>query len=346
MKALVTGASGFLGSHIVDACVRAGDQVRVLVRKQSDLSYLRTISGIEYAFGDLRDTASLRAATDGVDVVHHSAARVTDTGTRTQFWDENVLGTQRLMEAATEAGAQRFVFISSPSALMGVKDGDRFGIDESQPYPARHLNFYSETKAAAERLVLAANHPGLTTVALRPRGIWGPRDHSGFMPRLVAKMRSGKLPNLSGGRPVYASLCHCHNAAEASVRAARANGVGGKAYFVADPQPVEVWSMLAALARALGLKPPTKQVPLGSLRAAAFMTDMVWKLPPLAKHCSPPISRYTLALLTRTTTYNTSAARRDLAPPSVDHEAGMAQLLTWIHSIGGVDEFTRKVAQP
>ncbi|MFE7777098.1 NAD-dependent epimerase/dehydratase family protein [Streptomyces sp. NPDC057445] len=343
MKVLVTGASGFLGSHIVDACVRAGDEVRVLVREESDLSHLRTVPGVEFAYGDLRDATSLRRAMDGIDVVHHSAARVTDRGTRAQFRDENVAGTDRLMGAARQAGARRFVFISSPSALMGVRGGDQLDIDESEPFPERHLNLYSETKAAAERLVLAADATDFTTVALRPRAVWGPRDHSGFMPRLIAKMMTGSLPDLSGGRPVYASLCYCENAADACVRAARADGVGGRAYFIADEKPVEIWSMLALIAERFGGRPPTRQVSHGLLRALAFTADMVWKLPPLARHSSPPLSRYTLALLTRSATYDTSAARRDLTPPTVDHDAGMARLEAWIDSIGGVHEFIRKV---
>ncbi|MEJ8632526.1 NAD-dependent epimerase/dehydratase family protein [Streptomyces sp. MS2.AVA.5] len=343
MKVLVTGASGFLGSHIVDACVRAGDEARVLVRKESDLTYLRTVPGVEFAYGDLRDAASLRGAMDGIEVVHHSAARVTDRGTRAQFRDENVAGTERLMAAARAAGARRFVFISSPSALMGVRRGDQIDIDESEPYPARHLNLYSETKAAAERLVLAADRADFTTVALRPRAVWGPRDHSGFMPRLIAKMMTGNLPDLSDGKRVYASLCYCTNAANACVRAARAEGVGGRAYFIADNKPVEVWSMLTGLAERFGGRPPAKQVPHGVLRALAFTADMVWKLPPLARNFSPPLSRYTLALLTRSATYDTSAAHRDLAPPPVAHETGMAELESWIASIGGVDAYIRKV---
>lgn len=343
MKVLVTGASGFLGSHIVDACVRAGDEVRVLVREQSDLSHLRTVPGIEFAHGDLRDAASVRRAVDGIDVVHHSAARVTDRGTRAQFWDENFGGTLRLLTAARLAGARRFVFISSPSALMAVRGGDRLGIDESEPFPARHLNLYSATKAAAERLVLASDRDGFTTVALRPRAVWGPRDHFGFMPRLIAKMMTGRLPDLSGGRRVYASLCYCENAADACVRAARADGVGGRAYFIADREPVEIWSMLAQLAQRFGGRPPTGEVSPGLLHALAFASDMVWKLPPLAKRSSPPLSRYTLALLTRSATYDTSAAQRDLLPPRVDHETGMVRLEGWIDSIGGVNEFIRKV---
>lgn len=343
MRVLVTGASGFLGSHIVDASVRAGDHVRVLVRDSSDLSYLRTLGDIEFVHGDLRDDDSLRCAVQGIDVVHHSAARVTDRGTHRQFWAENVTGTQRLMMRARHAGARRFVFISSPSALMGTRDGDRLSIDERAPYPARHLNLYSQTKAAAERLVLAADRPRFTTVALRPRAVWGPRDHSGFLPRLLAKMRAGNLPDLSGGRPVYASLCYCENAAQACVRAARAPGVNGRAYFVTDQQPIEVWSMLTDLARRFGGTPPTRRVSPTLLGAAAATTDLLWRLPPLARRYSPPLSRYSLALLTRSATYDNTAACRDLAVPHIDHDTGMRRLTSWIDDIGGIDAFLGKV---
>ncbi|SEE72672.1 Nucleoside-diphosphate-sugar epimerase [Streptomyces sp. 2231.1] len=341
VKVLVTGASGFLGSHIVDACLRGGDTVRVLVREESDISRLRTLP-VELVFGDLRDPVSLRRAADGIDVVHHSAARVTDRGSPAQFRDANVDGTRRLMSAASNAGVRRFVFISSPSALMGIRDGDRLGIDESEPYPKKFLNWYSKTKAAAERLVVAANRADFTTVALRPRAIWGPRDYFGFMPRLLAKMMTGSLPDLSAGRPVYASLCYCENAAAASVRASRAQGVGGRAYFIADPEPVEVWSTLADLAERYGAIPPTRRVRRAPLQALAFATDMLWKLPPLARYAAPPVSRYSLALLTRSATYDVSAARRDLTAPAVDHQTGMTKLSAWIDEIGGVDEFIRK----
>ncbi|MFD0278044.1 NAD-dependent epimerase/dehydratase family protein [Kitasatospora sp. NPDC127111] len=344
MKVLVTGASGFLGGHLVDGALRAGHEVRALVRPTSDLSRLRTLPGVEPVFGDLGDAASLRRAVAGVDVVHHSAARVVDFGTRAQFTAENVDGTARLLTAARDAGAGRFVFISSPSALMGPDDGDRLGIDESAPYPDRWLNLYSETKAAAERLVLAADRPGFTTVALRPRGIWGPRDHAGFLPRLVGRMLTGGLPDLSGGRPVLVSLCHCDNAVTAALRAAEApaEAVGGKPYFVTDREQTDLWAFLTRLAGLFGGTPPTRRVRPAVRDALVGSVELLWRLPALAARREPPISRYAVALLTRSTTYSTSAAERDFGyRPVTDQETGLRRLRDWVESIGGPDAFTR-----
>ncbi|MEY9212587.1 NAD-dependent epimerase/dehydratase family protein [Thermobifida halotolerans] len=339
MRVLVTGASGFLGSHVAEACLRAGDEVRALVRPTSDPGHLRTLPGVEIVHGDLGDTASLRAAAEGVDVVHHSAARVLDHGSRAQFWDTNVEGTRRLLEAARDGGARRFVFVSSPSAVMDGRD--QVDVDESIPYPRRYLNLYSQTKAAAERLVLAADAPGFTTCALRPRAVWGPRDRHGFMPKLLGRLLAGRLPDLSGGRRVTAALCHCANAAHACVLAARADGVGGRAYFVTDAEPVDVWAFMAEVAEMFGAPPPRRRVPPVLRDALVEAVELAWRMPFLAHHHDPPLSRYSVALLTRSSTYDTAAARRDLGyRPLVDRSTGLEGLRSWVEEIGGPGVWT------
>ncbi|WP_129312286.1 NAD-dependent epimerase/dehydratase family protein [Streptomyces sp. L2] len=346
MKVLVTGASGFLGGHLVDHCVREGHHVRALVRPSSAKAPWHGTPGVEPAYGDLRDPRSLRQAVEGVDVVLHSAARVVDYGRRAQFWDTNVEGTRRLLDAAGTAGVRRFVFVSSPSALMRPDEGDRHDVDESVPYPDRWLNLYSETKAVAEQLVRAANRPGFTTCALRPRGIWGPRDHSGFLPKLLAKMLDGRLPDLSGGRRVLVSLCHCDNAATACLRAAEAPAgrVGGNAYFIADAERTDLWAFLARVAELFGGRPPTRRVPAPALDAAVRAAELLWRLPPLAARREPPLSRYSLALLTRSGTYDTTAAARDFGyAPVVSQETGLRDLADWVESTGGVRAFVRAV---
>src|SRR5690606_13363434 len=110
---------------------------------------------------------------------------------------ENVYATEHLLAAARRDGVSRFVFVSSPSALMDRDGGDQIDVDESVPYPRRYLNYYSETKAAAERAVLAADSPGLRTVALRPRAIWGAGDRSGPLVRMLSRTQAGSLPDLS-----------------------------------------------------------------------------------------------------------------------------------------------------
>ncbi|MFK0222890.1 NAD-dependent epimerase/dehydratase family protein [Streptomyces vinaceus] len=344
MKVLVTGATGFLGGHVVDGFLRSGHEVRALVREGSDTSRLRSLPGVELVTGDLSRARSLRGVVDGCGAVLHSAARVVEHGTRAQFTEANVIGTLRLLEAARRASAGRFVFVSSPSALMRPGEGDRLGVDESAPYPERWFNDYCATKARAERHVLASDGYGLTTCALRPRGIWGPRDHAGFLPRLVGAMHAGRLPDLSGGNPVRVSLCHVDNAVDACRRAvlsAPAERIGGRAYFVADREVTDLWPFLAEIAGRLGCPPPGPRIPRFVSRALAASVESVWRRLP-GERTGPPVSRYSMALLTRSSTYDTSAAHRDLGYVPVRTRAeGLDALVDWVAALGGVPAWTR-----
>ncbi|GAA2478911.1 SDR family NAD(P)-dependent oxidoreductase [Nocardia seriolae] len=346
MKALVTGASGFLGGAIVRRLIRDGDyQVAILARATSNLRDLYdVIDEVEIITGDLTDQVSLERATKGVDVVFHSAARVDDRGTRAQFVAENVTATENLVRAAKRNGASRFVFISSPSALMDRDGGDQVDIDESAPYPRRYLNLYSETKAAAERLVLASSTAEFTTCALRPRAIWGAGDRSGPIVRLRGRAAEGTLPDLSYGKQVKASLCHVENIAEACVLASRSENVGGNAYFIADAEQTDVWGFLGEVAGDLGYAKPTRQPNPKVLAAVVAAIETVWRIPFVATRWSPPLSRYVVALMTRTATYDTSAATRDFGyQPIVDRDAGLAGFLAWLQTQGGVVALTEKI---
>ncbi len=339
MKSFVTGGTGFLGSHIVDACLKRGDSVRALVRSGSDRTYLNSLPEVEQVEGDLQNQAKLTDYLQGIDTVYHSAARVLDYGSRLDFYEANVLGTQRLLDAARAAGVRRFVFVSSPSIIMS--GADQVDIDESEPYSHRYLNLYSETKAIAEQEVLAANSDTFVTCAIRPRGVWGPRDLHGAMPKLLKKIKLGKLPDASGGRKVMASMCYCENAAEACMLAARSDKVGGKAYFVADEEPVDVWGFCQELARRFDLPPISRSVSPRVLWNLAGVIEFIWQIPYLANHYSPPLSRYVVSLLTHHSTYDLSAARNDFGYRAiVDRETGLKKLEQWLGE-GGIEAFIR-----
>lgn len=342
MKALVTGASGFLGARLARRLADDGHDVSVMVRRSSNLDDLGDPSRFEIVYGDLTDAASLEAATRGIEVVFHSAARVDERGVRSQFVTENVDATEHLLSSARENGAHRFVFVSSPSALMEYDGGDQIGVDESVTYPKRFLNLYSETKAMAEQAVLAADGPGFVTCALRPRAIWGPGDRSGPIVRLLGRAHSGALPDLSNGRQVLASLCHVDNIVDAAVKAAQSDNVGGKPYFIADDEVTDIWPFMAETAGAFGIDPPTRTPNPRVVSAAVSVIEAAWKIPYLATRYSPPLSRYVLALLTRSATFDTGAARKDFGyVPVVDRATGIAEFASWVDAQGGIAELTR-----
>mgnify|MGYP000253534619 CR=1 FL=1 len=342
MKVLITGATGFLGSYIVDKCIAQGDSVRVLVRKTSNIEYLKKYPSIEYAFGDLTNLSSLKDATRGIDVIYHSAARVTTQGDKTQFYNDNVVATRCLVDEAKNQGVKRFVFISSPSIFFDFTDQNN--INEAYAYPQEYINLYSETKALAEKYVLSSNNDSFTTCSLRPRGIWGPRDTTGFVPKIIKGMLKEKFPDMSGGKNIYATLCHVENAANACILAAQSNKVGGKAYFITDDEVVNVWDFLRGLGNTFSTPPIKKEMSPKFLMALGGLFDIIWKLPVLARKVEAPLSRYAVGLLTYSSTFDISAAKKDFDYKAlVKQNTGMPQLKKWVDELGGVEAFVDHV---
>ncbi|MFC9877148.1 NAD-dependent epimerase/dehydratase family protein [Nocardia salmonicida] len=333
MTVLVTGATGFVGGAIVRGLVARGVPVRAMVRDAAAAP-----AGVEVAVADLGDTGALARAVTGVRAVVHAAALLGEFGRPAEYFAVNVAGTDRLVQEAAAAGVRRFVFIGSPSALMAPDGGDQVGIDETVPYPEHFLNSYCETKAVAEQLVLAANAPEFTTCSLRPRAVWGPGDRRGPIVQILAKLRAGRLPDLSGGRDVRASLCYIDHLVEAVGLALEAENVGGRAYFVADAEPVSVWPTLDAVAERFALTGPSRTVPAPVLSGALAAIETLWRIPAVAQRWTPPLSRYAVALVTRSATYDLSRAERELGyRPDVPFATGLDNFHRWVAQVGGLD---------
>jgi nucleoside-diphosphate-sugar epimerase len=214
MRALVTGGGGFLGRAIVEQLLARGDAVTVLSRGRYPEVEALGAAGLSW---DLSvDAPGLTEQLVGFDVIFHVAARAGVWGERSDFFAINVDGTRRILEAAVAAGVPRFVYTSSPSAVWSGSDED--GLTEADcPYPTEFLAFYPESKAAAERMVLAASGPDLATTALRPHLIWGPRDPH-LVPRLLDRGRAGKLKIVGEGKN-RVGITYVDNAAHAHLLA-------------------------------------------------------------------------------------------------------------------------------
>ena len=170
MRALVTGAGGFLGQYLVEQLVARGDRVRTLAR--GDYPELARL-GVETVRADLRDRAATIDACADIDVVFHAAGVAGIWGPWEHYYGINYLGTENMIQGCRQHRVPRLVYTSSPSVTF---DGTaQEGVDESAPYPDRWLCHYPHTKALGEQAVLSANGDELLTCALRPHLIWGPR---------------------------------------------------------------------------------------------------------------------------------------------------------------------------
>lgn len=265
MKALITGASGFIGGHLAEGLCRRGYDVFCLVRKTSLVSHLRHLpAGL--ISGDLTDADSLCAAVQSMDHVFHLAGVITSLDRR-EYEAVNVQGTENLVRAVLRKapGLKRFVFVSSISAA-GPSPADRAlsEIDEPQP-----VSEYGRSKLAAERIVLNAGSK-LPVTVVRPPNVLGPRQRE--LQESIRMIRRRIVPALGNGRP-QTSLADVDDIVEALVLSAENPRAVGETYFITDGKAYAWREIVATTIRELGLRPPFLRLPFAIQYAASWIEE-------------------------------------------------------------------------
>lgn len=312
----ITGASGFVGGAIARALAQR-HLVRAMSRTpESDgrLSAMR-VAAVRCELGQVAPDHLV-----GCDTVIHCAAYVKQWGTEAVFRKTNVEGTRQLLEAASRAGVQRFIHIGTEAALFHGQD--MRDVDERYPYPSHMPFLYAATKAAAERLVLAANTERFTTLSLRPRMVWGPGDQT-VLPVIVAAVRSGRFAWIDGGR-ARTSTTHIDNLVHA-VTLALSRGLGGNAYFVTDQGHTSMREFFKALLHTQGVAAPNRSIPAAVAYAMAAISETIWRTFGLS--AEPPLTRFAAALMARDCTLRIDKAQCELGfAPVVTRAAGLQAL--------------------
>lgn len=320
MKALVTGASGFLGRTIVRQLLAEGATVRAMDRRPETAP----LAGAEYRTGDVTDFRAVLAAATGMEVVFHCAARAGTFGDRAEYVRVNVGGTRNVIAACREARVPHLVYTSSPSVVFDGTDLE--GVDESHPLPASYHAAYPETKAAAERMVRAASGPGLTTVCIRPHVLFGPGDNH-ILPRILARARLGTMRRITVHKLI--DVCHVENGALAHILAARklmaGAPIGGRVYFIAQGEPIGMWDFIERLLACAGLPPPQLTISPRLAYALGWALEVVYRLLHIQRE--PPMTRFVAGELSTAHWFDLAAARRDLGyEPRVSLAQGLAEL--------------------
>ena len=333
MHVLVTGAGGFIGSHIAEHAVAAGHDVRAVVLPGEDTSLLRGW-GVEIMVGDLADAEVARRAVVGCEVIYNAVGNVNIYAPRDVLYRGNVRATESLLKAAAAAGVRRMVFASSYVVSLGGSFHYWKGgvIAEQMPASPRfwRWDYYAETKVAAEQAVLRAHDEGLLEVVpLRIGWVYGSRNGMSFTV-LVEMMRRGQLMIIGDGRNRLA-LVHVTDVARAFLLAASSNVAAGHPYVVegvADRPTVTQTEYMNALADSVGAPRPRRRVPFGVALALGTALETTWHL--LGK-AQPPLSSFVVHLLGRDQHFDTSRAQRELGwKPQVSFEAGMREIQAWL----------------
>jgi nucleoside-diphosphate-sugar epimerase len=310
--------------YIVEQLIARGDGVRVFCRQH----YPRLDEiGAEWFAGDVRDAVAVEKACDGIDVVYHTAALPGIWGPWKRFYGVNTLGTLNVIEGCRRNRVPKLIFTSSPSVVYDLRPHEN--IDESYPYPdpSQFLCHYPHSKMLAEKAVLEANRDGLSTTALRPHLIWGTRDNH-LIPRLLRRAKAGRLVRVGDGTNLV-SMTYVENAAVAHLQAEVVLGPGsanaGKAYFINEPQPVNLWDWVDDLLGLAGLPSVTKHISASAAWRAGAILERIYR--GLFLPGEPPMTRFLASQLSSSHYYNIAAAKRDFGySPLLSTEEGTWRL--------------------
>lgn len=323
---LVTGATGFTGSHLSEELVRRGHRVRALVRPSSNLGRLKAL-GVEPYFADLADKEPPPEALRGVDIVYHVAAVYRQENLpKSYFYDVNVGGTNRLLRAAMAADVERFVHCSTVGVLGNVTEPLA---NEESPYsPHDH---YQHSKMLSERMMLDyARQYDMPISIVRPGAIYGPGDM-----RFLKLFRAidHRMFWMIGPGEVFYHLVYVSDLVDGLIRAGENPAAKGEVFIIAGEKPVKVRILIGEIARILGRQLHITRVPVQPVMLAAQMMNLAWKR--LGWHRDPPLYPRRLDFFLMNRAFDISKAKQVLGyQPRTDLQRGLEETARWYRQNG------------
>ena len=320
MAVLVTGGTGFTGSHLVRRLIENGQQVRVLDNQPGLFhDHLKEL-GAEITIASVTDKDAVFRVTDGCEIVHHTAAAFRKLNVPDQhYWDVNVGGTRNVCEACEKFGVRRLVYCSTQGVHGDIKT--KQGSEESPIAPA---DYYQETKYNGEEVVQEFVKKGLDACIIRPTAIYGPGDPGRFL-ILFKLVQKGTFLMFGDGKTHYHPV-HIENLVDAFELAAEKEGVTGEAFVIGDDRSFELNELVHAVAEAMGKTVKVRYLPFKPLRAAAVVCEAVCK--PLK--ITPPLFPRRVDWFKQNRSFDIGKARRLLGyEPRVDLKTGLKQTGDW-----------------
>ena len=315
MKVLITGAGGFIGSHLVASQLAKGNQVIAIDLNLDRLDHLRDNQLLDMWQGSIAASDRMVEFLADVAVVYHLASAHLDVTLPDAVYDDiNVAATVRLARAALDQGVTRFVHCSS----VGVM-GDITNPPADEQTPCRPTNVYGRSKLAGERAIMAlAAEQNAPIVVVRPAWVYGPGCPR--TERLFRLIKKGRFPIFGSGQnrrhPIYVA-----DLVTGLELAGSVSDIEGELFILAGNQSVELKILLQAIARANDVNPPAFHLPMFLGSGAGYFFQFVYRL--LGK--SPPISPRSLDFYRENNAYDIDKAKRLLGfAPVYSLQAGMA----------------------
>jgi dihydroflavonol-4-reductase len=315
-KTLVTGGSGFIGTHLVRALAKRGDELRLLARRGSKLDHLDDVE-FERAGGDITNRSAVRRAMEGVSQVFHVAGSTSMRfGAQKRVFEINVTGTRVVMEEALRAGVEQVVHTSSAGAIGPARPGGT--ADESQAFTAGHLGIaYINAKHEAEVEALRAAAHGLAVIVVNPTFVLGPDDPSGTSNALVKRLLLRQIPfYVEGGL----NIVDVRDVAKGHLLAARKGEVGER--YILGGRNFTLDRLFADIGRISGVPPPPIKVPAGPSIAAVAAAKRAG--------IPVPVSVDEVRSGAQWWTYRSTKAKKELGFKPRPHEETLEDTVNWL----------------
>lgn len=302
LRILVTGGSGFVGSHTARAFAAGGHEVTASARNPFAVSF--HADNVQFLRGDLCDPQVAMEACRDRDLVIHAAALASPWASRESLQQANVRATEHVVRACQTQNVKRFVHVSSTAIHFDYRDA--FLLTEDAPLAHPFACEYARTKAEAEVVVRQAAEAGLNAIILRARAVFGPGDNT-LLPRLLQAADTGRLRRI-GTDETKTDLTYIDNFVLALIRAAATSSTG--TFTITNDEPVKLWPFLGRFLKAAGRPPVQRSVPRKLALAMIGFNETLHRVG--MKSGEPELTRYSAGLLCTSKTFDISAARREL----------------------------------
>ena len=267
MRVLVTGATGFIGKNLVEDLLVCGfENLYVLVKETSDVSYLQTLS-VKFVYADVGDRQSLFDIKESFDVVYHCAGCVNDKD-RERLWKVNVEGTENICLFAKQQQVERLIYVSSVAVISGNFD---VPLVEGLPYAA--TNLYGQSKLEGEEIAVRYRDEGLPMVIVRPPMIYG-QDEPHMLKYIIKALRMNVLLMVNRGS-ARLHLGYVKNVSDFLVECGQNDKALGGVYFIADEEALMAAEVFKYIADGLGTRAP--------VLLPSFLTPFIVRIPKIGR---------------------------------------------------------------
>lgn len=328
-KVLVTGGTGFLGSHVAKRLILMGYEVYAIGRNKEKGKLLEE-NGINFLNIDFIQEEEMVESCKGMDFIVHAGALSSPWGRYVDFYNSNVVGTMNVMKGAKKHGVKRVVHVSTPSIYFRFNDDRGFegkGVKEDHPLPTEMVNDYAKTKWLAEQEVDKAFSEGLPVITIRPRAIFGEGDNA-LMPKLIAVNDKIGVPIFQGGKNII-DVTYVENVVHAIVLCLFTNKFNlGKKYNITNGEPIEFHELLKLSFHELNK--PLRKFHVSYKLLFQIAGWMEWIHRRILQYKEPSLTRYSVSVLAKSQTLNIDNAIFDLGyEPQVSIKEGIKRYAKW-----------------